>query len=168
MLRQKMQGAGGVGGEIVGGAVAASVDAARTKAVDRERRIAPGCDPLAPTVVDLPPVSIAAMQQDDGRRGSRAVRTSQIALQRMRTRQRRFEFDGGAGGLGSRRGTCERMSDQECTGEDSDFGELHHAPPSSPSACPRRLYTQNLPCVGLQHLWPNFLADVELGEIRQP
>src|SRR5215216_4723427 len=132
MLRQKMQGPVGVGGEIVGSAVAASLDAARTKAVDRERRIAPGRDPLAPTVVDVPPVSIAAMQQDDCRRGSRAVRTSQIPLQRMRTRQRRFEFNGGADRLGSRCRTCERMSDQECTGEDSDFGEFHHAPLSSP------------------------------------
>ena len=101
------------------------------KAVDRERRIAPGRDPLAPTFVDVPPVSVAAMQQDDRRRGDRPGRTSQVSLQRMRTRQRRFEFNGGAAGLRSSHRTCERMSDQECTCEDSDFGELHHAPLSS-------------------------------------
>src|SRR2546430_4077693 len=57
--------------------------------------------------------------------------TPQIALQRMRTRQRRFEFNGGAAGLRSSRRTCDRISDQECTGEDGDFGEFHHAPLSS-------------------------------------
>src|SRR5437667_8565715 len=30
------------------------------------------------------------------------------------------------------------------------------------------LYTQNLPRVGLQYFRPDFLPDVELGEIRQP
>src|SRR5438552_9817479 len=131
MLRQKVQGAVGVGREIAGSAVAAGFDAAWTKAVDRERRIAPGRDPLAPTFVDVQPVSIAAMQQDDRGRGTRPARMPQIPLQRMRTRQRRFEFNGGAAGLGSSRGTCDRISDQECTGEDSDLGELHHAPLSS-------------------------------------
>src|SRR5712671_4382220 len=55
----------------------------------------------------------------------------QIPLQRMRTRQRRFEFHDGAAELRPGRGTCDRTSDQECSGEGSDFGELHHAPPSS-------------------------------------
>src|SRR5437762_8317736 len=138
MLRQKVQGAVGVGREIAGSAVAAGFDAAWTKAVDRERRIAPGRDPLAPTFVDVQPVSIAAMQQDDRGRGTRPARMPQIPLQRMRTRQRRFEFNGGAAGLRSSRGTCDRISDQECTGEDSDFGELHPRTTIFSTARPRR------------------------------
>src|SRR3984893_9850959 len=90
---QKVEGPEGIQGQTIWRAAAVGLDAARTKAVDRERHKAPGCDPFAPAFVKLLPISIATMQQHDGGRGTCAIGLPQIALERKRTGKRTFDFD---------------------------------------------------------------------------
>ena len=100
LLRQEIQRAVGVAGEIDRRAAAAGLrQPARSKTVHGERHIAPGSDPLSPALIQPLPVSIATMQQHDGGRGARAAGLPQIALQRLGTRERILEFDDGRGRL---------------------------------------------------------------------
>src|SRR6201999_4013991 len=64
-----------------------AAEAARTKAVYRERNIAPGYEQLAPALVERAPAAIAAMKQYDRRRSTAVAGLSQVTLQRLRTRQ---------------------------------------------------------------------------------
>ena len=127
---QKAQGPVRIERQINWGAAPAGVfDAARTKTVDGERYIAPGCDPLSPAFVEPPPIPIAPMQQHDGGRGACAVCLPQVTLQRKWAGKRVLEFNDGRGRFGRSRGAFDRVSDQERSDECSDFGEVRQEPP---------------------------------------
>src|SRR3978361_419371 len=93
LLHQEVQRPIRIEGHIDWRAAAAGVlDAAWTKAVDGERHIAPGCDPHSPALVEPPPISVATMQQHHSGRGTSAIRSSEVALQRLWAGKRIFEF----------------------------------------------------------------------------
>jgi len=67
------------------------------------------------------------MQQHDGGRGTCAIGLPQIALERKRTGKRTFDFDDDRRRFS--RKACGRISEKECGGKGSDFGEVRQWPP---------------------------------------
>ena len=106
-----------------GAAVRRCFEAARTKAVHRERHIAPGRDPLAPAFIEPPPVAIAAMQQHDRGRGARIVRLASGNPAADADWQAGFRFRPRSPDEIEPQGTCGRASGQERGEEGGDLGE---------------------------------------------
>ena len=111
-------------------AAAGAFQAARTEAVDGERDIAPGSDPLSPAFIELLPISIATMQQHDGGRGAGGARLPQITLQRLRYSQAGSRFRRRSASDSCRGKARAEARGQERGDEGGGLGELRHGPPS--------------------------------------
>jgi hypothetical protein len=68
------------------------------------------------------------MQQYDGGRGACIIGLPQIALERMWTGKRAFDFDDDRRRFS--RNACDRISEKECGDACSGFGEVRQGPPS--------------------------------------